>query len=69
MNWVFDGSVSPYLRPYTTGTEAGGQTVPGFDSRFLLGDLSVSNLTSVLKIGAWRYGVSAGTGRPGVSIL
>ena len=40
-------------------------------------DFSGSNPTSDFKIGtpvatlpgAWRYGVSAGTGRPGVSIL
>ena len=49
---------------------------PGFDSR-LLRDFSRSSHTSVLKIGspvatlpgAWRYGVRAGTGRPGVSTL
>ena len=48
----------------------------GFDSR-LRRDLSGSSHTSDLKIGtpvatlpgAWRYRVSAGTGRPGVSML
>ena len=49
---------------------------PGFDSR-LRRDFSGSSHTSDFKIGtpvatlpgAWRYRVSAGTGRPGVSIL
>ena len=49
---------------------------PGFESR-LRRDFSGSIHTSDLKIGtpvatlpgAWRYRVSAGTGRPGVSIL
>ena len=49
---------------------------PGFYSRWRL-DFSGSSHTSDLKIdtpvailpGAWRYRVSAGTGRPGVSIL
>ena len=49
---------------------------PGFESR-LRRDFSGSSHTSDLKIGtpvatlpgAWRYRVSAGTGRPGVSIL
>ena len=48
---------------------------PGFESH--LGIFSGSSLTSDLKIGtpvatlpgAWRYRVSTGTGRPGVSIL
>ena len=48
---------------------------PGFESR--AGIFSGSSHTSDFKIdtpvatlpGAWRYGVSAGTGRPGVSIL
>ena len=47
---------------------------PGFESRLLF---SGSSHTSDLKIGtpvatlpcAWRYRVSTGTGRPGVSIL
>ena len=47
----------------------------GFETRD--GDFSGSSHTSDLKIGApvatlpgaWRYRVSAGTGRPGVSIL
>ena len=50
---------------------------PGFDSRVLRGDFSGSSHTSDLKIcipmatlpGAWRYRISAGTGRPGLSIL
>ena len=49
---------------------------PGFES-LLHRDFSRSSHTSDLKIGtpapelpgAWRYRVSAGTGRPGVSIL
>ena len=49
---------------------------PGFESR-LRRDFSGSSHTSDLKMGtpvatlpgAWRYSVSAGTGRPGVSIL
>ena len=49
---------------------------PGFESR-LRRDFSGSSHTGDLKIGtpvvtlpgAWRYRVSAGTGRPGVSIL
>ena len=49
---------------------------PGFQSR-LQSDFSGSSHTSDLKIGtplatllgAWRYRVSAGTGRPGVSRL
>ena len=53
-----------------------GAEDPGFESRSLL-DFSASSHTSDLKIGtpvatlpgAWHYRVSAGTGRPGVSIL
>ena len=49
---------------------------PGFESR-VRRDFSGSSHTSDLKIGtpvatlsgAWRYRVSAGTGRPSVSIL
>ena len=49
---------------------------PGFESR-MCRDFSGSSHTSDLKIGTpvatlpgtWRYRVSAGTGRPGVSIL
>ena len=49
---------------------------PGFESR-LRQDFSGSSHTSDLKIdtpvatlpGAWSYGISVGTGRPGVSIL
>ena len=49
---------------------------PGFESR-LSRDFSGSSHTSDFKIdtpvatlpGAWRYRVSTGTGRPGVSIL
>ena len=55
---------------------ASGMEDPGFESR-LGRDFSGSSHTSDLKIdtpvatlpGAWRYRVSAGTGRPGVSIL
>ena len=50
---------------------------PGFESRLLRHFLSGSSHTSDIKVGspvatlpgAWRYRVSAGTGRPGVSIL
>ena len=53
-----------------------GAEDPGFESR-LRRDFSGSSHTSDLKIGtpvatmagAWHYRVSAGTGRPGVSIL
>ena len=52
---------------------ASGAEDPGFESR----DFSGSSHTSDLKTGtpvttlpgAWHYRVSAGTGRPGVSIL
>ena len=55
---------------------ASGAEVPGFQS-CLRRDFSGSSHTGDLKIGtlvatlsgAWRYRVSAGTGRPGVSIL
>ena len=50
---------------------------PGFESRLRRDFFSGSSHTSDLKIGtpvvtlpgAWRYRVSTGTGRPGVSIL
>ena len=53
-----------------------GAEDPGFES-LLRGDFSGSSHTSDFKIGtpvatlpgAWHYRVSAGTGRPGVSIL
>ena len=55
---------------------ASGAEDPGFESR-LRRDFYVSSHTSDFKIGtpvailpgAWHYRVSAGTGRPGVSIL
>ena len=55
---------------------ASGAEDSGFESR-LPRDFSGSSRTSDFKIGtpvatlpgAWRYRVSAGTGRPGVSIL
>ena len=55
---------------------ASGAEDPGFESR-LHRDFSRLSHTSDLQIdtpvatlsGAWRYSVSAGTGRPGVSIL
>ena len=55
---------------------ASGAEGPEFESR-LRRDFSKSSHTSDLKIGtpvatlsgAWHYRVSAGTGRPGVSIL
>ena len=57
-------------------TSASGAEDPGFDSRSRR-DFYGSSHTSDLKIGtpvtnlpgAWHYRVSAGTGRPGVSIL
>ena len=57
-------------------TSASRAEDPGFESR-LNRDFSGSSHTSDLKIGTpmatlpgdWRYRVSAGTGRPGVSIL
>ena len=56
---------------------ASGAEDPEFDSRLHRGDFKGSSHTSDLKIGtpvatlpgAWRYRVSAGTGRLGVSIL
>ena len=55
---------------------ASGAEDPGFEPR-LRRDFSASSHTSDLRIGtpvatlpgAWHYRVSAGTGRPGVSIL
>ena len=49
----------------------------GFDSGLRCGEFSGSSHTSDLKIGSpvatlqgtWHYGVSAGTGWPGVSVL
>ena len=49
---------------------------PGFDSRLrrnfsgssYTGDLKTGTPVAILPV-AWRYRVSAGTGRPGVSIL
>ena len=78
------GEVSSSLLPHNCD-RLGGLVVkasasraegPGFESR-LRRDFSGSSHTSDLKIGtpvatlpgAWRYRVSAGTGRPGVSIL
>ena len=57
-------------------TSASGAEDPRFETR-LRRDFSESSHTSDLKIGtpvatlsgAWRYRVSAGTSRPGVSIL
>ena len=56
---------------------ASGAEDPGFESRLLRRDFSGSSHTSDLQIGtpaaalpgAWHYRISAGTGRPGVSIL
>ena len=50
---------------------------PGFESHLHRGSVPRSGPTSELKVGtpgatlpgAWRYGVSAGIGQPGVSIL
>ena len=70
----------PHIRDRLGGlvvkASASGAEDPGFESR-LLRDFSGSSHTSDFKIGtpvatlpgAWRYRVSAGTGRPGVSIL
>ena len=63
--------VCPVVKVYASRAED-----PRFESR-LCRDFSGSSHTSDLKIdtpvatlpGAWRYRVSAGTGRPGVSIL
>ena len=76
---------TPYTRPacplhrlagLVVKASAAGMEDPGFDSR-LRRDFSGLSHTSDLKIGtpvatlpgAWHYKVSAGTGRPGVSIL
>ena len=66
-----DRLVDLVVKASTSGAED-----PGFES-CLRQDFSGSSHTSDLKIGtpvailpgAWRYRVSAGTGRPGVSIL
>ena len=61
-----DSLVVLAVKASTSGTED-----PGFESR-LRRDFSGSSRTSDLKTGtpgAWRYRISAGTGRPGVSIL
>ena len=64
-------------RRWPSGTASASRAEdPGFESR-LSRDFSGSSHTSDSKIGtpvatlpgAWRYRVSAGTGRPGVSIL
>ena len=65
------GHVGPVVKASASRAED-----PGFKSR-LRRDFPGSSHTSDLKIGtpvatlpgAWRYRVSAGTGRPGVSIL
>ena len=67
---------SHHLAGLVVKASASGAEDPGFDSR-LRRDFSGSSHTSDLKIGspvatlpgAWRYRVSTGTGRPGVSIL
>ena len=70
----------PHARDHLAGqvvkASASGAEDPGFESR-LRHDFSGSSHTSDFKIdtpvaslsGVWRYMVSAGTGRPGVSIL
>ena len=68
--------VHSLLTASTVKASASRAEDPGFESR-LRRDFSVSSHTSDLKIGtpvatlpgAWRYRVSTGTGRPGVSIL
>ena len=67
--------------PTTVGlvvmASASGAEDPGFESRLRRDFFSGSSHTSDFKIGtpvaalpsAWRYRVSTGTGRPGVSIL
>ena len=69
-------SLFPGLGGLVVKASASGAEDPGFESR-LRRDFSGSSHTSDLKIGtpvttlpgAWHYRVSAGTGRPGVSIL
>ena len=56
---------------------ASGAEDPGFDFRLRrdfsgsshTSDFKIGTLVATLPAGAWRYKVSAGTGRPGVSIL
>ena len=65
-----------HLAGLVVKASASGAEDPGFESR-LRRDFSGSSHTSDLKIGtpvatlpgAWQYRISAGTGRPGVSIL
>ena len=76
--WWFDEPQSFYCRlgGLVVKVSASRAEGPGFESR-LRRDFSGSSHTSDLNIGtpvatlpgAWRYRVSAGTGRPGVSIL
>ena len=74
-------STDPCTDPHRLGglvvkASASGAEDPGFESR-LRRDFSGSSYTSDLNIGtpvatlpgAWRYRISTGTGRPGVSIL
>ena len=81
--WHTGGSLGTLVAPLANRllglvvkASTSGEEDPGFESR-LRWDFSGSSHTSDFKIGtpvatlpgAWRYRVSAGTGRPGVSIL
>ena len=76
VNFRFAHQALDRLAGLVVKASASGAEDPGFKSR-LRRDFSGSSHSSDLKIGtpvatllgAWRYRVSAGTGRPGVSIL
>ena len=76
VSWLFYASATNSLVGLVVTASASRAEDPGFDTR-LRRDISGSSHTSDLRIGtpvatlpgAWRYRVSAGTGRPGVSIL
>ena len=69
-------SILDRLAGLVVKVSASGAEDPGIESRLRL-DFSGSSHTSDFRIGtpvatlpgAWHYGVIAGTGRPGVSIL
>ena len=73
---MFSSSSTDCFAGLVVKASALGAEDPRFESR-LQQDFSGSSHTNDLKIGtsaatlpgAWRYRVSAGTGRPGVSIL
>ena len=74
--WLVSWLIANRLVGLEVKASASGAEDPGFQSR-LRRDFSGSSHTSDFKIGtpvanlpgAWHYRVSAGTGRPGVSIL